>query len=242
MIGRGDIPYPDRGAGQFHQLSDRARHRRRAAGLIGGALSDLCTARHRPRRRRAHLLPHRPDVLARQSHGAGAQHAATRRTRSAGSTSSRRRSTARSRSRSCSASSAMCAWTWNGTPHTRRRQLVGAGAERAQCVSADRHRPRRSRRRGAGDVCADPGNDGCRPRAASSWCFIAATLLGFASHAPAGIGVFDATILVGLGGEHTEQLLAVLLLFRLFYHLIPFVLSLACSARGGFGLWRDGSG
>jgi hypothetical protein len=56
--------------------------------------------------------------------------------------------------------------------------------------------------------------------------FIAATLLGFASHAPAGIGVFDATILVGLGGEHTEQLLAVLLLFRLFYHLVPFVLSL----------------
>jgi uncharacterized membrane protein YbhN (UPF0104 family) len=56
--------------------------------------------------------------------------------------------------------------------------------------------------------------------------FIAATLLGFASHAPAGIGVFDATILVGLGGEHTEQLLAVLLLFRLFYHMIPFVLSL----------------
>ena len=56
--------------------------------------------------------------------------------------------------------------------------------------------------------------------------FIAATLLGFASHAPAGIGVFDATILVGLGGEHTEQLLATLLLFRLFYHLTPFVLSL----------------
>ncbi|MET0970428.1 MAG: UPF0104 family protein [Tardiphaga sp.] len=56
--------------------------------------------------------------------------------------------------------------------------------------------------------------------------FIAATLLGFASHAPAGLGVFDATILVGFGSEHTEQLLAVLLLFRLFYHLIPFVLSL----------------
>ncbi len=29
--------------------------------------------------------------------------------------------------------------------------------------------------------------------------FIAATLLGFASHAPAGLGVFDATIMVGLG-------------------------------------------
>jgi uncharacterized membrane protein YbhN (UPF0104 family) len=57
--------------------------------------------------------------------------------------------------------------------------------------------------------------------------FIAATLLGFASHAPAGLGVFDATILVGFGGEHTEQLVAVLLLFRLFYHLTPFVLALA---------------
>jgi uncharacterized membrane protein YbhN (UPF0104 family) len=67
--------------------------------------------------------------------------------------------------------------------------------------------------------------------------FIAATLLGFASHTPAGIGVFDATILVGLGTEHTEQLLAVLLLFRLFYHLIPFVLSLALF--GGVEAYRN---
>ncbi len=67
--------------------------------------------------------------------------------------------------------------------------------------------------------------------------FIAATLLGFASHAPAGIGVFDATILIGLGTEHTEQLLAVLLLFRLFYHLIPFVLSLALF--GGVEAYRN---
>lgn len=67
--------------------------------------------------------------------------------------------------------------------------------------------------------------------------FIAATLLGFASHAPAGIGVFDATILIGLGGDHTEQLLAVLLLFRLFYHLIPFVLSLALF--GGVEAYRN---
>ena len=67
--------------------------------------------------------------------------------------------------------------------------------------------------------------------------FIAATLLGFASHAPAGIGVFDATILIGLGGQNTEQLLAVLLLFRLFYHLIPFVLSLALF--GGVEAYRS---
>jgi hypothetical protein len=57
--------------------------------------------------------------------------------------------------------------------------------------------------------------------------FIVATLLGFASHAPGGIGVFDATILLGLDNDGKEQLLAVLILFRLFYHLIPFVLALA---------------
>ena len=49
--------------------------------------------------------------------------------------------------------------------------------------------------------------------------FIAATLLGFASHAPAGLGVFDATILIGLGDENREQLLAALLMFRFLYHL-----------------------
>jgi len=42
--------------------------------------------------------------------------------------------------------------------------------------------------------------------------FIAATLLGFASHAPAGIGVFDAAILIGLGGEGRESLIAALLI------------------------------
>ncbi|WP_284418165.1 MULTISPECIES: YbhN family protein [unclassified Bradyrhizobium] len=57
--------------------------------------------------------------------------------------------------------------------------------------------------------------------------FIAATLLGFASHAPAGIGLFDATILLGLGGDDQDGLLAALLIFRVLYHLTPFVLSLA---------------
>jgi uncharacterized membrane protein YbhN (UPF0104 family) len=59
---------------------------------------------------------------------------------------------------------------------------------------------------------------------------IAATLLGFASHAPAGIGVFDAIVLVGLGVEHKEPLLAMLLLFRLFYHLLPFMMALVLFA------------
>lgn len=57
--------------------------------------------------------------------------------------------------------------------------------------------------------------------------FIAATLFGFASHAPAGLGVFDATILMGLGGEHREPLLAALLMFRFLYHFVPLLLAVA---------------
>lgn len=56
--------------------------------------------------------------------------------------------------------------------------------------------------------------------------FVAATLLGFASHAPGGLGVFDATMLVALSEFNKEQLLAGLLLFRLLYYIVPFVLSL----------------
>lgn len=67
--------------------------------------------------------------------------------------------------------------------------------------------------------------------------FIAATLLGFASHTPAGIGVFDATFLIGLGHDDKEPLVAALLMFRLMYHFLPFILSLSL-----FGLvegWRN---
>jgi uncharacterized membrane protein YbhN (UPF0104 family) len=57
--------------------------------------------------------------------------------------------------------------------------------------------------------------------------FVAATLLGFASHAPGGLGVFDAAMLVALWQFDKEDLLAGLLLFRLLYYIVPFVLSLA---------------
>jgi uncharacterized membrane protein YbhN (UPF0104 family) len=56
--------------------------------------------------------------------------------------------------------------------------------------------------------------------------FVSATLLGFASHAPGGIGVFDATMLVALWQFDKERLLAGLLLFRMLYYLAPLVLSL----------------
>jgi uncharacterized membrane protein YbhN (UPF0104 family) len=47
--------------------------------------------------------------------------------------------------------------------------------------------------------------------------FVSATLLGFASHSPGGLGVFDAAMLVALWQYDKEDLLAVLLLFRLLY-------------------------
>jgi uncharacterized membrane protein YbhN (UPF0104 family) len=56
--------------------------------------------------------------------------------------------------------------------------------------------------------------------------FVSATLLGFASHSPGGLGVFDAAMLVALIEFNKEELLAGLLLFRLLYYIIPFALSL----------------
>ena len=67
--------------------------------------------------------------------------------------------------------------------------------------------------------------------------FIAATLIGFASHTPAGLGVFDAAILLGLGGEDKEPLIAALLMFRFLYHFLPFVLALGLF--GGVEAWRS---
>src|SRR6202000_3284353 len=55
--------------------------------------------------------------------------------------------------------------------------------------------------------------------------FVSATLLGFASHSPGGLGVFDAAMLVGLFQYDKEELLAGMLLFRVLYYLVPFVLS-----------------
>lgn len=52
--------------------------------------------------------------------------------------------------------------------------------------------------------------------------FASATLLGFASHAPGSMGVFDAAMLVALTQFDKEQLVAALLLFRFLYFVIPF--------------------
>jgi len=67
--------------------------------------------------------------------------------------------------------------------------------------------------------------------------FILATLLGFASHAPGSLGVFDAAMLVALPEFGREQLLATLLVFRVLYFLIPF--GLAISIMGTRELWLN---
>ncbi|HSI38982.1 MAG TPA: UPF0104 family protein [Xanthobacteraceae bacterium] len=56
--------------------------------------------------------------------------------------------------------------------------------------------------------------------------FISATLLGFASHAPGGLGVFDAAMLVALPQFDREALLGSLLLLRLLYYIVPFAVAL----------------
>jgi uncharacterized membrane protein YbhN (UPF0104 family) len=83
---------------------------------------------------------------------------------------------------------------------------------------------------GAADVCAAcgvlyvllPQGHGV-PFATVIAAYVFANLLGVASHAPGGIGVFEATILVSLPGIPREALLGSVLLYRVCYYLIPFV-------------------
>jgi uncharacterized membrane protein YbhN (UPF0104 family) len=67
--------------------------------------------------------------------------------------------------------------------------------------------------------------------------FVSATLLGFASATPGGLGVFDAAMFVALWQFDKEELLAGLLLFRLLYYVVPLALSLVI--LGIRELWVD---
>lgn len=68
--------------------------------------------------------------------------------------------------------------------------------------------------------------------------FVSATMLGFASHSPGGLGVFDAAMLVGLWQFDKAELLAGMLLFRVLYYITPFVLSLVILAAREIMLGR----
>jgi uncharacterized membrane protein YbhN (UPF0104 family) len=66
---------------------------------------------------------------------------------------------------------------------------------------------------------------------------ISAVILGVASHAPGGLGVFEASMTAILAGGGRPDLLAALLLYRLLYNLLPFALAVAAlGVRSG---WRS---
>jgi len=66
-----------------------------------------------------------------------------------------------------------------------------------------------------------------------------ACMLGIASHAPGGIGVFEATMLKTVPAE-SGPLLASLLLFRAIYYLAPFILAMALLGAHEAGRrWRS---
>jgi glycosyltransferase 2 family protein len=65
--------------------------------------------------------------------------------------------------------------------------------------------------------------------------FVSSTLLGFASHSPGGLGVFDAAMLIGLWQFDRNDVVAGLLLFRLLYYVVPF--ALAVTILGARELW-----
>jgi uncharacterized membrane protein YbhN (UPF0104 family) len=65
--------------------------------------------------------------------------------------------------------------------------------------------------------------------------FILATLLGFASHAPGSLGVFDAAMLVALPQFKQEELVATVVMFRILYFMIPFAIAIVI--MGARELW-----
>ena len=70
--------------------------------------------------------------------------------------------------------------------------------------------------------------------------YVFACMLGVVSHAPGGIGVFEATMLNALPAHSQESLLASLLLFRVIYYFLPFILALALlGADEGSRRWNS---
>jgi phosphatidylglycerol lysyltransferase len=55
--------------------------------------------------------------------------------------------------------------------------------------------------------------------------YIGAIAFGILSHAPGGLGVFEATMIAGLGAAGRSDVLAALVLYRLIYTLLPFLIA-----------------
>lgn len=96
---------------------------------------------------------------------------------------------------------------------------------------------------GIGDVCAAAATLYVLLPAGTSIGFttfvaiyVLAAMLGIASNAPGGLGVFEATILLALSSLPRDQVLGSLLLFRVCYYLVPFVIALLM--LGGYEVLR----
>ncbi|WP_323038125.1 bifunctional lysylphosphatidylglycerol flippase/synthetase MprF [Pararhodobacter sp.] len=55
--------------------------------------------------------------------------------------------------------------------------------------------------------------------------YFGAIALGILSHSPGGLGVFEATLIAGLGAAGRSDVLAALLLYRLIYSILPFAIA-----------------
>jgi uncharacterized membrane protein YbhN (UPF0104 family) len=66
--------------------------------------------------------------------------------------------------------------------------------------------------------------------------FVTAVLLGFLSHAPGSLGVFEVAILVALPQFAKEELLASLLIFRVLYFVLPLCVAVCVMATREFML------
>jgi len=66
--------------------------------------------------------------------------------------------------------------------------------------------------------------------------FVAAIIAGIVSHAPGGLGVLEAGVLLGLGAGARPDVVAALVVFRVVYYFLP--LALAALAYLAFEAWR----
>jgi uncharacterized membrane protein YbhN (UPF0104 family) len=70
--------------------------------------------------------------------------------------------------------------------------------------------------------------------------FVASQVLGVASNVPGGVGPFEAAMLNAIWRLPAEAVLASLLMYRLVYFLVPFLLGLAMlGAREAWIRWGD---
>jgi uncharacterized membrane protein YbhN (UPF0104 family) len=118
----------------------------------------------------------------------------------------------------------LAGWLWSGARHVRLLQFelalpTGRMALLQMAV-------------GAAEMAAAIGalyvllpDDVTPPFAAFAAAYVAAVALGLGSQSPGGLGVFEATMVVVLGGAARADILAALLLYRIIYNLTPFALS-----------------